>query len=123
MTLRLHDLPEFFGIANFRIGAALDDAYRRLIHAFVSFYTEHLFNHHWGEQVHFTPDNSLGISMVAYGLDTGHGQGGLAAVFGLGGALAWRVFDRNAAGFRERACATFLGRAMVEEALAGTPLP
>jgi FAD/FMN-containing dehydrogenase len=69
MTLRVHDLPEFFGSANFTIKASSDDAYRRLIREFVSFYREHLFNEHWGEQAHLNPDNSLGIAMVSYGLD------------------------------------------------------
>ncbi|MGH7934847.1 MAG: FAD-dependent oxidoreductase [Candidatus Binataceae bacterium] len=70
MTLRLHDLPEFFGVANFTIKAASDDAYRRLIHQFVSFYQEHLFNDHWGEQAHVNPANTLVISMLSQGLDT-----------------------------------------------------
>jgi FAD/FMN-containing dehydrogenase len=70
MTLRLHDLPEFFGTANFTIKARSDDAYRRLIREFVSFYHEHLFNDHWGEQAHVNPDNSLVINMVSQGLDT-----------------------------------------------------
>src|SRR5271156_948490 len=70
MTLRVHDLPEFFGAAGFKIQAASDDAYRRLIREFVSFYHDHLFNDHWGEQAHVKPDNTLEISMVSYGLDT-----------------------------------------------------
>ncbi|MBV8772299.1 MAG: FAD-binding oxidoreductase [Deltaproteobacteria bacterium] len=70
VTLRLHDLPEFFGVANFTVKATSDDAYRRLIREFVSFYREHLFNEHWGEQVHVNPDNTLDIRMVFYGLDT-----------------------------------------------------
>jgi hypothetical protein len=70
MTLRVHDLPEYFGAANFTVKAASDDAYRRLILAFVSFYHEHLFNDHWGEQAHVKPDNTLEISMTSYGLDT-----------------------------------------------------
>jgi FAD/FMN-containing dehydrogenase len=70
VTLRVHDLPEFFGVANFTIKAASDDAYRTLIREFVRFYREHLFNDHWGEQVHVTPDNSLVISMSSYGLTT-----------------------------------------------------
>jgi FAD/FMN-containing dehydrogenase len=69
MTLRVHDLPEFFGTANFTVKAASDDAYRRLIREFVSFYREHLFNDHWGEQAHFRPDNRLEIRMLAHGLD------------------------------------------------------
>jgi len=74
MTLRLHDLPEFFGVANFTIKAASDDAYQRLIREFVSFYREHLFNDHWGEQVHVSPQNTLFIGMVSHGLDTGEAK-------------------------------------------------
>ena len=70
LTLRLHDLPEFFGVANFTIKAASDDDYRRLIHRFVNIYRENLFNDHWGEQARLGPDNSLEISMVSNGLDT-----------------------------------------------------
>jgi FAD/FMN-containing dehydrogenase len=70
MTLRVHDLPEYFGPVNFTIKAASDDDYRHLIRQFVSFYKEHLFNDHWGEQVHVGPDNRLEIRMVSFGLDT-----------------------------------------------------
>ena len=70
LTLRTHDLPEYFGIVNFTVKAASDDAYRRLIREFVSFYHENLFNDHWGEQAHFKPDNSLDINMLSHGLDT-----------------------------------------------------
>jgi FAD/FMN-containing dehydrogenase len=74
VTLRIHDLPEFFGVANFTIKAASDDAYRRLIREFVSFYRQHLFNDHWGEQVRVNPDNSLRINMLSHGLDTGQAK-------------------------------------------------
>ncbi len=70
MTLRTHDLPEFFGAANFTVKAASDDDYRSLIREFVSFYKEHLFNDHWGEQASVGPDNTLEIKMVSQGLDT-----------------------------------------------------
>ena len=70
VTLRIHDLPEFFGVANFTVKAASDDAYRRLIREFVSFYRQHLFNDHWGEQARVNPENSLVISMVYQGLKT-----------------------------------------------------
>jgi len=69
LTLRVHDLPEFFGAANFKVKAVSDDAYHRLIREFVSFYKEHLFNDHWGEQAQFNPDNTLEIKMVFQGLD------------------------------------------------------
>jgi hypothetical protein len=70
VTLRIHDLPEFFGVASFTIKAASDGAYQRLIREFVTFYAECLFNGHWGEQARLSPDNSLTISMVSQGLDT-----------------------------------------------------
>src|SRR5208282_691118 len=57
LTLRTHDLPEFFGAANFTVKAASDDAYRRLIREFVSFYQENLCNGHWGEQAQLNPRN------------------------------------------------------------------
>jgi len=69
MTLRVHELPEFFGTVNFVVKASSDDAYRRLIRQFVSFYNENLFNDHWGEQAHFNPDNKLTISMLSHGLN------------------------------------------------------
>ncbi len=87
MTLRVHDLPEFFGAANFTVKAASDDAYRRLIREFVSFYQEHLFNDHWGEQAHVKPDNTLEISMISSRIGRRAGEKDLAAVSGLGGAI------------------------------------
>jgi FAD/FMN-containing dehydrogenase len=69
MTLRTHDLPEFFGTANFTIKASSDDAYRSLIRKFVGFYHDNLFNDHWGEQVHVRPDNTLEVRMIFHGLD------------------------------------------------------
>jgi len=70
LTLRVRDLPEFAGGANFTVKASSDEAYRRLIRQFVGFYREALFNDHWGEQAHFSSDNKLEISMVHLGLDT-----------------------------------------------------
>lgn len=70
LTLRVHDLPELAGGAIFTIKSASDEAYRRLIWKFVNFYRQALFNDHWGEQVHVSPDNSLKVSMVSLGLDT-----------------------------------------------------
>ncbi len=69
LTVRTHELPEYFGAVNFKIVAASDDAYRRLIRQFVSFYKENLFNDHWGEQAHLRPDNTFEISMLSHGLD------------------------------------------------------
>jgi hypothetical protein len=69
LTVRLHELPEFIGSANFKVKASSDDAYRCLIQKFVSFYQQNLFNGHWGEQAEFRRDNVLEIKMVSQGLD------------------------------------------------------
>jgi hypothetical protein len=68
LTLRTHDLPEFFGGAGGMIKARSDAAFTQLIARFISFYREKLFNPHWGEQVHFGTDNTLEISMECQGL-------------------------------------------------------
>jgi len=68
LTLRTHDLPEFFGATWGKIRAPSDAAFRQLIAHFLTFYREQLLNPHWGEQVSLWPDNSLEISMVCQGL-------------------------------------------------------
>ncbi len=69
VTLKTHQLPNFLGGAFGAIKAHSDDAYRRLIAKFMSFYRESLFNPTWGEQVKFRPDNVLEIAMVFQGVD------------------------------------------------------
>ena len=69
VTLRTYDLPAWFGGASATIKAASDDAFRRLIGAFMAFYAQTLFNPHWGESVSIQPDNRLKISMVCAGLN------------------------------------------------------
>lgn len=68
LTLRTHPLPEFFGAAWGKVQAKSDSAFRALIAHFVTFYSEQLYNPHWGEQVAFAPDNTLHISVVCQGL-------------------------------------------------------
>jgi hypothetical protein len=70
VTLRLRELPEYAGGAIFRVKASSDDAFRRLLHYFVGFYRDNLFNDHWGEQAHIGSDNVLGLVMVSLGLST-----------------------------------------------------
>jgi FAD/FMN-containing dehydrogenase len=69
LTLRTHELPNYFGGAGGKIKAQSDAAYTRLIAQFVSFYHEKLFNPHWGEQIKLGADNVLDISMTCHGLD------------------------------------------------------
>lgn len=70
VTVLTHELPEWMGGAIFTVKASSDEAFRRLLHQFVSLYRTNLFNHHWGEQAHVNSDNSLTIVMVSHGLDT-----------------------------------------------------
>ena len=68
LTLRTHELPEFFGAVFGDIKASSDEAYRALIAKTISFYQSDLFNAHWGEQLRFHGDNRLSLSMVFQGL-------------------------------------------------------
>lgn len=74
LTVRTHDLPDYFGIAGFTIKASSSTAYRTLLREFVRFYAAQLFNEHWGEQAHARPDNVLDIMMLSQGLDTEQAQ-------------------------------------------------
>jgi FAD/FMN-containing dehydrogenase len=69
LTLRTHDLPEFFGAVFTTIKATSANAFRQLIAKVIEFYGESLFNPHWGEQIAFRPGNVLAIAMVFQGLD------------------------------------------------------
>ena len=74
VTLRTHELPNFFGVVNAAVQTKSDDAYRRLIDRFFSHYRDNLFNPHWGETVHFREKNSFRISMAFQGLDKAHAE-------------------------------------------------
>ncbi|RWB35695.1 MAG: FAD-binding oxidoreductase [Mesorhizobium sp.] len=69
LTLRTHELPQFFGAVFATIKAASDAAFRRLIGQILEFYSAALFNPHWGEQIRLRPGNVLDIAMVFQGLD------------------------------------------------------
>ena len=101
VTLRTHELPEFFGGVFATIKATSDDAFRRLIGRSSTSTREALFNPHWGEQIAFAGAACVTISMVFQGL-AGRRRGGLAAVPRLG--------RRFAAGFRHRVGAADLRR-------------
>jgi len=74
VTVRTHPLPANFGWASGKIKANSDAAFQRLIAQMISFYAEALFNAHWGEQVHFAPDNTLELSFVSQGLSAAEAQ-------------------------------------------------
>jgi FAD/FMN-containing dehydrogenase len=53
VTLKTHELPAFLGAAFGAIKAQSDEAFKRLVARFMTFYRESLFNPTWGEQVKF----------------------------------------------------------------------
>ena len=69
VTLRTHELPDWFGAAWGAVRAHSDEAFERLVTRFMAFYASSLFNPHWGEQVALEPDRVLRISMVCQGID------------------------------------------------------
>jgi hypothetical protein len=68
LTLRTHELPEFFGAAFGKVKAKTDEAFKKLIARVIAFYQDKLFNPHWGEQIRFHGNNLLEISMMFQGL-------------------------------------------------------
>jgi FAD/FMN-containing dehydrogenase len=86
LTLRMRELPEFFGAVQMRIVASSDAAFLRLIQKFVGFHSEKLFNAHWGESITFGADNTLAVGMVFQGLNQDEAE------------AAWRPFVDAVAG-------------------------
>lgn len=68
LTLRTHALPETMGGVAFDVQAKTGDGWRALVARTVAFYRDALFNPAWGEQIRFTPDRTLRVSMVFQGL-------------------------------------------------------
>ncbi|HEV2613996.1 MAG TPA: FAD-binding protein [Gammaproteobacteria bacterium] len=68
MTLMTHNLPSYFGRVDGKITADNNEDYKKLIKEFLIFYRDNLNNEHWGEQVHFNPDNTLTLNMRSEGL-------------------------------------------------------
>ncbi|HEY1751333.1 MAG TPA: FAD-binding oxidoreductase [Caulobacteraceae bacterium] len=68
LTLATHPLPQTFGALNLTLHARSDEAYRRLVARFLDLYAASLFGPHFGEQVRFSPDNRLQLSMVFQGI-------------------------------------------------------
>jgi hypothetical protein len=69
LTLRTWALPTRFGAVSTTIRARSNEAYRRLIGAFVAFYAGSLCNPHWGELARAMPGNRLEIGMNFQSLD------------------------------------------------------
>jgi len=69
VTLRTRELPRFFGGVSGTIKAKSDAAFRKLTARIISFYHDHLFNRHWGEQIAFQRGNRVEISMLFHGLN------------------------------------------------------
>jgi FAD/FMN-containing dehydrogenase len=69
LTLRTRELPDHFGGVFGTIRATSDGAFRRLLARIIGFYSNRLFNPHWGEQLVFGRGNTVRIAMVFQGLD------------------------------------------------------
>jgi len=69
LTLRTDSLPEFFGAVFATITATSDVAFHRLVAKAIEFYSQSLFNPHWGNEITFRPGNILVIALVFQGLN------------------------------------------------------
>lgn len=71
VTLRTHELPNYFGFVSMTIRAASPAAFRKLVGRFVDFYADSLHNPHWGEIANVKPGNTLDLHLSCQGLDDG----------------------------------------------------
>lgn len=69
LTLRTHELPQFFGAVNATIKATSDAAYRKLLGYCLEFCRKNLLNPHWGEKIHFHSPDVLRVDLLFQGLD------------------------------------------------------
>jgi FAD/FMN-containing dehydrogenase len=69
LTLRTRELPTIFGGVYFRVKATSDTAFRDLVSRMMYFYSEHLFNPTWGEEIAFGADNTIAGSMRFQGIE------------------------------------------------------
>jgi FAD/FMN-containing dehydrogenase len=69
LTLKTHALPTTFGDISVKIRAKSNASFRQLIGAFLRFYSEDLFNPHWGESINLRRSNLLEANMVFQGLE------------------------------------------------------
>lgn len=74
VTLKTHPLPTVLGGAFGTFKAKSDEAFKRLIAEFMTFYRTALFNPHWGEAARIRRDNVLDIGMVFQGLEQAAAQ-------------------------------------------------
>jgi len=69
LTLQTHALPAQIGIAAMTVRATSDAAWRALIGRFIGFYSDRLFNRHWGNVVTLRRTHRLEIGLESAGLD------------------------------------------------------
>ena len=69
LTLRTHEAPKLGGGFDVTLKANSDEAFRRLIDAFLEVFHDKLLNDHWGEQVAVTKTNTLRVSVVTLDLE------------------------------------------------------
>lgn len=69
LTLKTHDLPEFFGAAWGSIEARSPEALVRLVERFLEYFEGELNNRHWGGSAGVLPDNRFDLAMYCQGLD------------------------------------------------------
>ena len=69
VTVKTHKAPTIGGGFGLTITAKSDEAFRRLIGAFVDLYADRLCNPNWGEQVSLGRNNVLKANMVTLDLD------------------------------------------------------
>ena len=68
MTYRTYPLPQYFGFVNATIVANSDADYKQLVKHLFVFLRGHIINQHWGGNVNFYANNTIGLEISSEGL-------------------------------------------------------
>lgn len=69
LTLRTFPLPTSFGAVMFKLKATDESTWRALVEQTLRFYRDKLHRPEWGEQISFSPEHQLSVSMLCHSLD------------------------------------------------------
>ena len=95
LTLRTYPLPAAFGAVMFKVTAADAPAWRALVERILIFYRDQLHRPQWGEQIGFSPDRRLSVSMLCHSLDEAQIRSTWAPIF------AWIKDQGDRLGFEQ----------------------
>ncbi len=110
VTLRVRELPEFWGAAILTVKAASDEAFRRLLRYFVELLSRASFQRSLGRACAHCERQCARFVDGVPRFEYGRSKKDMATLSGLGGALARRLHNRGATDSGQHAGSALVGR-------------